>query len=77
MSTHLGRNPFSKKTPPAPVAASTPERAQDSPPLDQGSTLSTSSISKPAQWLLIELPAKSFLLGLKTLLKMKQAFDKK
>jgi len=71
---HLGRNPFGKKNglkaKPEPLVKKEAKK-EDLPP-----TL-RNSISKPAEWLFVKLPAESFVFALKTALFVKGVFEKK
>ncbi len=39
-------------------------------------SISNGGFSKPAEWLLIDLPARSFMFGLRTVLMLKNALNK-
>jgi hypothetical protein len=72
MATHLGRNPFGKKH--THFANSQPQKEllrKES--MDE---IEKSPGRKTAEWLLVDLPAGSFMLALKTVLFVKGVFDK-
>jgi hypothetical protein len=70
MTTHLGRNPFQKKS-------ATPERDDPkSPPSKSEAKPSSRRTSRGSNSLLVRLPAESFLLALKTVLLVKGVFEK-
>lgn len=58
MSSHLGRNPFNKKS------------LKFQMPVDK------LEMSSPAEWVLVKLPADSYIFALKTVLMIKDTWEK-
>lgn len=67
---HLGRNPFGKKKPEQPIKEVKTEKIETV-------ALPQRLRSKIADWILVDLPAGSYVFGLKTVLFTKSLLEKK
>jgi hypothetical protein len=85
MSTHLGRNPFEKKKRSAPSTSESTSQQKDSSPKKSKRILPvkeeveeahSSTVKSPAEKLLVDLPANTFMIALKGALLVKSFFDK-